>query len=86
MYSRIHFPKYAYEALKNWKEETREHLCYALMAYLFDETEPDLSGWDACVFALLAADLEERERMIAAGGPAVLEVLDPATGKDGEPG
>ncbi len=64
----VRFPKYAYETLKQYDPQKREQLLFAVFSYLFDRTEPDLSGWDRSVFALIVADLEEREKLIAAGG------------------
>ena len=71
----IHFPRYAYEALKHYDQGDKEHLLFQLMAYLFEGTKPDLQGWDASLFALMADDIKTREELIARGGEQAARLL-----------
>ncbi len=71
----VRFPKYAYDTLQEMEPNKRQAFLYSLFAYLFEGVEPQFTGWDLAMFALIVADLEEREKITAEGGSAAERFL-----------
>ncbi len=72
----VTLPRYTFEAIKNYDQGNKEQLLFAVLGYLFEGTQPQLQGWDACMFALMVDDLQTRQELIAHGGQAVASLLN----------
>ena len=72
----VTLPHYTFEAIKNYDQGNKEQLLFAVLGYLFEGTEPNLQGWDACMFAMMVDDLQTRQELIARGGQSVARLLN----------